>query len=81
MTLAMPRPGRPCRCLMDAAGPGSWPGGVHDAMNASDVEAAGRSALTGLVLPLVIPSQGSGTDAAGGSACAHLAVPAAGPAR
>jgi len=31
--------------LMDAAGPGSWPGGVHDAMDASDVDAVGRSAL------------------------------------
>ena len=46
MTLAMPRPGRPCRCLMDAAGPGSWPGGSGDTMNASDIDAAGRSALT-----------------------------------
>ena len=29
---------------MDAAGPGSWPGGGGDAMNASDVEAADRPA-------------------------------------
>ena len=46
MTLAMPRPGRPCRCLMAAAGPGSWPGGSGDTMNASDIDAPGRSALT-----------------------------------
>jgi hypothetical protein len=41
MTLAMPRRGRPCRCLMDAAGPGSWPGGGGDTMNASDIDAGG----------------------------------------
>ena len=29
---------------MEAAGPGSWPGGGGDAMNASDFEAAGRPA-------------------------------------
>jgi len=40
MTLAMPRPGRPCRCLMDAAGPRSWPGG-GDTMNTRDTVAAG----------------------------------------
>ena len=28
MTLAMPCPGLTCRCLMDAAGPGSWSGSV-----------------------------------------------------
>ena len=42
--LTMPRPGRLCRCLMDAAGPGSWPGGGGDAMKASDAGAAGRPA-------------------------------------
>jgi hypothetical protein len=31
---------------MDAAGPGSWPGGGGDTMKASDVKAAGRPALT-----------------------------------
>ena len=35
-----------CRCLMDAAGPGSRRGGGGDAMNARDVKAAGRPALT-----------------------------------
>ncbi len=48
-------------------------------MNASHVKAAERPALTrSLVLPLVIPSQSSGTDAAGGSVRVHPAVPAAG---
>ena len=42
----MPRPGRPCRCLIDAARPGSWPGSGGDTMKASDAEAAGRPALT-----------------------------------
>jgi hypothetical protein len=32
------------RCLMEAAGPGSWPGGGGEAMNASDFQAAGRPA-------------------------------------
>jgi hypothetical protein len=44
--LAMPRPGCRCRCLMEAAGPGSWPGSNGDTMNASDVQAAGRPVLT-----------------------------------
>ena len=35
-----------CRCLMDAAGPGSRPGDGGDAMKARDVVAAGRPALT-----------------------------------
>jgi hypothetical protein len=44
--LTMPRSGRLCRCLMDAARPGSWPGDDGNAMKASDAEAAGRPALT-----------------------------------
>jgi hypothetical protein len=32
------------RCLMEAAGPGSWPGSGGDAMNASGLVAAGRPA-------------------------------------
>ena len=45
MTLAMPRPGRLCRCLVEAAGPGFPARGRGDTMNASDfVEAAGRPA-------------------------------------
>ena len=35
-------------------------------MKASDSEAADRPARVGLALPLVIPSQSSGKDAAGG---------------
>ena len=31
---------------LEAAGPGSWPGGGGDTMNASDAGAAGRAALT-----------------------------------
>ena len=33
-------------CLMDAAGPGSRRGGAGETMNARDVKAAGRPALT-----------------------------------
>jgi hypothetical protein len=35
-----------CGCLMDAAGQDHWPGGGGDTMHASDIDAAGRPALT-----------------------------------
>src|SRR5690348_16563677 len=41
----MARPGSRCRYLMEAAGPGSWPGGGSDTANASQAETAVRSAL------------------------------------
>jgi len=38
----------PMPVLMESAGPGSWPGGGHDAANAGHIETAARSAALGL---------------------------------
>jgi|HubBroStandDraft_4_1064222.scaffolds.fasta_scaffold313913_1 hypothetical protein len=35
-----------CRCPIEAAGPGLWPGSAGGTANASDVQAAGRPVLT-----------------------------------
>ena len=51
---------------MEAAGPGSWPGGGGDAMNASGLGSQATLLGTGLAPPLVIPSKNSGQDAASG---------------
>ena len=66
---------------MEAAEPGSWPGGGVTRWMPATSRPQVALLGPGLALPLVIPSKSSGKDAAGGLACVHPPVPATGPAR